>query len=115
MLLLKVVVVFYFFLSHWKVCGILVSQPGIKPRHPAWKRGVLTTGPPGKSHVPCFVFGLALQFVGFSNQGLNLGPLVLRAQSPNHWITREFSVVFIFTKIYKNLTLTNTISLESSF
>ena len=29
---------------------ILIPQPGIEPAHPLqWKRGVLTTGPPGKS------------------------------------------------------------------
>ena len=30
-------------------CGILVSQPGIKPRQQQWKCWVLTTGPPGNS------------------------------------------------------------------
>ena len=29
-------------------CGILVSQPGIKPASPALEGGFLTTGPPGK-------------------------------------------------------------------
>ena len=33
-----------------EACGILAPQPGIKPSPPALKGGVLTTGPPGKSH-----------------------------------------------------------------
>ena len=40
-------------------CGILVPQPGIEPVSPALEGGFLTTGPPGKSHVPpllCFFF-----------------------------------------------------------
>ena len=32
-----------------KACGILASQPGIKPAHPALKGRILTTELPGKS------------------------------------------------------------------
>ena len=32
-----------------KACGILASQPGIEPAHPALKGRILTTGLPGKS------------------------------------------------------------------
>ena len=32
--------------------GILVPWPGIEPRPRQWKRGVLTTGPPGNSPAP---------------------------------------------------------------
>ena len=42
-----------FFLMLWltdhKACGILASQPGIEPTHPALEGEILTTGPPGKS------------------------------------------------------------------
>ena len=31
-------------------CEILVPQPGIEPKYPAFQNGFLTTGPPGKSH-----------------------------------------------------------------
>ena len=30
-------------------CGTLVPQPGIEPESPAFKHGVLITGPPGES------------------------------------------------------------------
>ena len=33
----------------WAVCGILVSRPGIELCPLQWKRGILTTGPPGDS------------------------------------------------------------------
>ena len=47
---------FFFFLFSFWLCHvarrILVSRPGIEPAHPLpWERGVLTTGPPGKSPV----------------------------------------------------------------
>ena len=32
-----------------KACGILVPPPGMEPMSPALQ-GILTTGPPGKSH-----------------------------------------------------------------
>ena len=31
-------------------CGTLVPPPGIEPASPALEGGLLTTGPPGKSH-----------------------------------------------------------------
>ena len=39
----------FFFWPHCAACGILVPRPGIEPVPPAVERGVLTTGPPGKS------------------------------------------------------------------
>ena len=39
-------------LSCSAACGILAPGPGIKPASPALEGGCLTTGPPGKSHVP---------------------------------------------------------------
>ena len=40
--------------AHHRACGILAPRPGIKPTPLHWKRGVLTTGPPGKSLDPLF-------------------------------------------------------------
>ena len=40
-----------FFFGH-EACGILAPQTGIEPTPPALEGGVLTTGPPGKSHYP---------------------------------------------------------------
>ena len=40
-----------FFWPHHAACGILVPQPGIEPRPPQWKLGILTSGPPGKSQI----------------------------------------------------------------
>ena len=39
-------------LSCSAACGILVPKPRIEPASPALEGGSLTTGPPGKSHVP---------------------------------------------------------------
>ena len=33
-----------------EACEILAPRPGIEPTPPALEGGVLTTGPPGKSH-----------------------------------------------------------------
>ena len=38
---------FVFFWLCQAACGILVPRPGIEPAPLQWKRGVLTTGPPG--------------------------------------------------------------------
>ena len=38
-----------------EACGILAPWPGIKPAPPALEGEVLTTGPPGKSLVFCFL------------------------------------------------------------
>ena len=47
------------FLSSHMACGILVLHLGLKPVFQHWKRGVLTTGPPGKSQCTCvFTCGL---------------------------------------------------------
>ena len=45
----------YFF---WPLltCNILVSQSGMDPTPPAAEGGVLTTGPPGKSPKPFFIY-----------------------------------------------------------
>ena len=40
---------FFFFWLHHSRCRILVPDQGSNPRPLQWKRGVLTTGPPGKS------------------------------------------------------------------
>ena len=40
-----------------EACGILPSQPGIKPAPPALQGEVLTTGPPEKSLIPVFLPG----------------------------------------------------------
>ena len=40
-----------------EACGILPSQPGIKPAPPALQGEVLTTGPPGKALIPVFLPG----------------------------------------------------------
>ena len=40
---------FFVFWLCYTACGMLVPRPGIEPRPWQWKRGVLTTGPPGKS------------------------------------------------------------------
>ena len=37
----------FWFFGH-EACGVLASQPGIKPAPPALEGKVLTTGPPGK-------------------------------------------------------------------
>ena len=42
-------------LSCSAACGSLVSQPRIEPTSPAWQRGFLTTGPPGKSPYAYFL------------------------------------------------------------
>ena len=34
-----------------KACGILAPWPGVEPASPALEDEVLTTGPPGKSHI----------------------------------------------------------------
>ena len=46
-------VLYFGFFGH-EACGILASQPGIKPAPPALEGEVLTTGLPGKS--PGFIF-----------------------------------------------------------
>jgi len=40
-----------------KACGILVSQPGVEPASLGLHGGLLSTGPPGKSHNPCIFVG----------------------------------------------------------
>ena len=40
---------FFFFFLHCTAGGILVPQPGIKPRSPQWNCGVILPGPPGNS------------------------------------------------------------------
>ena len=47
---------FLFCLCHTS-CGILVIQAGIETRPLRWRRGVLTSGPPGKSLVSSFLRG----------------------------------------------------------
>ena len=41
--------IYFFFLLYRVACGILVPPSGIETRPLKWKRGVLTTGPLGKS------------------------------------------------------------------
>ena len=49
----------------WHVaCGILVPLPGIKPVPPAYKLGVLTTGPKGKSQCRVVFFLIVAIFMG---------------------------------------------------
>ena len=38
------------------LCGILIPQPGIKPKFPALEGGFLIPGPPGKPPAPHFCF-----------------------------------------------------------
>ena len=45
--------VFYFF-GLARACGFSVPCPGVESAPPAWKHGVLTTEPPGKSNVSLF-------------------------------------------------------------
>ena len=47
---LKTVLFFFFFWLHRAACRILVPRPGSNPCPLQWKRGVLTTGPPGNYH-----------------------------------------------------------------
>lgn len=46
---------FFFGLAPWHV-GMLFPNQGLNPHKLHWKRGVLTTGPPGKSHTFCIFF-----------------------------------------------------------
>ena len=43
----------FWFFGH-EACGILAPRAGIKPVRPALESEVLTTGPPGKSHLCYF-------------------------------------------------------------
>ena len=49
--------IFYLFIFLADSYKILVPQGGIKPVPPHWERGVLTTGPPGKSQTFTFLKG----------------------------------------------------------
>ena len=58
---------FFFFLwLHYAAYGILVPQQGSNPRPLHWKCGVLTTGPPGKSHKGFFFKRILLIFSSLS-------------------------------------------------
>ena len=46
---------FMFWFFGCKACGILAPRPGVKPVSPALESKVLTTGPPGKSHMLSFL------------------------------------------------------------
>ena len=43
-------ILFFVFGLHHEACGILIPLSGIEPEPLKWKRRVLITGPPGKSH-----------------------------------------------------------------
>ena len=51
---------FFFFQLYCSACGILVSQPGIKPMCPGIGSVVLNTGPPGKGSPSVLVVQLCL-------------------------------------------------------
>ena len=51
-----------------EACGISTPRPGVEPTPPALEGEVLTTGPPGKSPRPFFIFRGGVQVLILSDE-----------------------------------------------
>ena len=87
----------YFVFFGQEACGVL-PQPGIKPTPPALEGKVLTTGPPGKSHMGSLIAACIQDLIPWA--GIEPGPPAPPGKSPPMFSLRSFYSFSFYIEVY---------------